>query len=708
MSSCTDPLRLNDKRLFKELKRSLSGNTKETHNILEIRDDVLYVWNADKCCVQTLNVGAARGKFDEDVTYQTLQPTDPPIFEVMNMFINETVTQVALWGNLGIAIMELPKRWGKDTGFQGGKDTILCASHCFGDFGATTEIRKARWHPGSTYDSHLLVLTSENIFRLYECEINKSPILIKSWKVGRSPISGGSPSNIPNFVSLGDTAVDFDFATPTLRRPELFIGKNINEAKNAIDWNQIEWPILVLRGNGEVLIVRDNILYDNYDKPVVYGSLSMYPPTDDNYGTDSCSIMCIQTTPPIIVIAMCNGKIYHAILLKESLEEEENDKKTWSQYGSTYSLHTPEDALYIYECIEMELGLFFTDNDKKYNCPIYVHNDKGNKSRYFCSHNAGIHMVSLPMVSQLDDYINITNDKIEESFLPSLSNQSSSQYLICTRTKHTGKDEATPILGFGLIQEPCVLIALLHTGDVVDLSVVDLHYLPRIEHPEPIATSTKKVTKEPFDIYIKNLLKHETSQPITKLGNRTMTLKECVELLFHVTQIFRQQHFIRHDKAREEISKKLRALKALKTHLLKELDILMETKKELQQTAGRLAERYEDIKDKQEELARRAEEVLRLVNYKEPSMSAVEREEAEELRRMKDKIQDLRVRLEQLKKRASQQTIFMENTEIVEKQTEIVFSKNQEDAVKENLSQMTKDIKNMVVQVKKLEDEVGI
>ncbi|KAF7380684.1 hypothetical protein HZH68_016549 [Vespula germanica] len=59
---------------------------------------------------------------------QTLQPTDPPIFEVMNMFINETVTQVALWGNLGIAIMELPKRWGKDTGFQGGKDTILCAS----------------------------------------------------------------------------------------------------------------------------------------------------------------------------------------------------------------------------------------------------------------------------------------------------------------------------------------------------------------------------------------------------------------------------------------------------------------------------------------------------------------------------------------------------------------------------------------------------
>ncbi|XP_015177181.1 PREDICTED: nuclear pore complex protein Nup88 isoform X2 [Polistes dominula] len=707
MSSCTDPLHLNEIQLFKELKRNLSGSTDETRNILEIRDDILYVWNADKCCLQTLNVGATRGKFDEDIPYQTLQPTDPPIFEVLNISINETATQVAIWGNLGIAVIELPKRWGKDAAFQGGKEIILCASHCFGDFSATTEIRKARWHPGSTNDSHLLVLTSENIFRLYECEINGTPKLVKSWKVGRTPMTS-TRSKVPNFASLGDTAVDFDFATPTLRKPELFAGQDINEAKNSVDWNQIEWPILVLRGNGEVLIVRENVLYDNSDKPVVYGSLSMYPETDDNYGIDSCSIMCIQTTPPIVVIAMCNGKIYHAILLKETPDENVDDKKTWSQYGSSYSLHTPDDALYIFECIEMELGLFFTDDDKKYNCPIYVHNDKGNKSRYFCSHNAGIHMVSLPMVSQLDNYINNMNEKIEDSFLPSLSNESSSHYLICTRTKHTEIDEPTPILGFGLIQEPCVLIALLHTGDVVDLSVIDPHYLPRVELSEPVVTSAQKVNKESFDMYIKNLFKNDTSQPITKLGKQSMTLKECVELLFHVTQIFRRQHFVRQDKAREEINKKIRALKALKTHLLKETDTLMETKKELQQTAERLAERYEDIKDKQEELARRAEEVLRLVNYKEPSMSPSERAEAEELKRMNDKIQDLRVRLKQLKKKANQQSVLMENTEIIEKQKEIIFSKNQVEAIRENLSKMTKDIKNMVVQVKNLEEEVGM
>jgi len=77
------------------------------------------------------------------------------------------------------------------------------------------------------------------------------------------------------------------------------------------------------------------------------------------------------------------------------------------------------------------------------------------------------------------------------------------------------------------------------------------------------------------------------------------------QLLYHATNIFRTQHFTRHDKVREEISKKVRALKALKIHLLKEVDTIMETKKELRQTAERLAERYEDINDKQKSLARR-------------------------------------------------------------------------------------------------------
>lgn len=60
------------------------------------------------------------------VCLQSLQPTDPPIFEVTNILMNETATQLVLWGNLGIALMQLPKRWSKDTAYEGGKDVILC------------------------------------------------------------------------------------------------------------------------------------------------------------------------------------------------------------------------------------------------------------------------------------------------------------------------------------------------------------------------------------------------------------------------------------------------------------------------------------------------------------------------------------------------------------------------------------------------------
>lgn len=49
----------------------------------------------------------------------------------------------------------------------------------------------------------------------------------------------------------------------------------------------------------------------------------------------------------------------------------------------------------------------------------------------------------------------------------------------------------------------------------------------------------------------------------------------------------------------------MRALKVMKIQLLKDLETLIETKKELHQTAERLAERYEDIKDEQEKLAQK-------------------------------------------------------------------------------------------------------
>lgn len=240
--------------------------------------------------------------------------------------------------------------------------------------------------------------------------------------------------------------------------------------------------------------------------------------------------------------------------------------QAWSQYGSTYSLHTPEDALFVYECVEMELGLSIREDEKKYSCPVHLHLDRGNSSRYdselrflkfndsrdhitecllsliiieissvdisarimqvymssICQwfrnwrttsgqkmvRNANLVIISTkrisitPIMSRM--ILKFINNLIKsffkyfviytedaDLFLPKLSDQSSSQYLVCTRTKST--QDPAPILGFGLLQEPCILIALLHTGVTISLSVVDLHYLLTIKPLEMVISPGKKV-----------------------------------------------------------------------------------------------------------------------------------------------------------------------------------------------------------------------
>ncbi|XP_066587565.1 nuclear pore complex protein Nup88 [Prorops nasuta] len=711
MSSCTDPLRFNEKSLFQELKKSLTGTNKETWNIITVEDDMLYAWDSNKCCVLVMNVVVARSKYNEDIPYQTLLPTDSPVFEVTTLLLNETITQLVLWGNLGILLMVLPKRWGKGGVFQGGKPEIMCVSHTIAGIEAMSEIRRVRWHPASTNDSQLLVLTSDNSFGLYDCSAtDKAPTIIKRWRVGRAPM--GSPSKIPDFSNLGETAVDFDFATPTLQKPGNYSNRNINQIKK-LDWRQIEWPILVLCGNGEVLMVRDEI-YNNYVYPTVMGPLSMYPPAIDNYGIDSCSILCIQTTPPIIVIATCTGKIYHSILLRESnLGNEDlcddDERKTLSHYSSTYSLNTPEEALYVYECIEMELGLLYTDTDKKYTCPIHLHHDKGNKSRYFCSHNAGVHMVGLPMVSQLEKFVAAVEDSVNDDHLPQLTNQSNSQYLICTRTKHTDSEQLTPILGLGFLQEPCTLIGVLHNGDIVDIPIVDFYYMQRLQLPEPMKNPATDISKVDFYTHIKNLLKHENSQPITKLGIQSkMSLQESLQLLNHSTHIFRSEYFFRIHKVREEINKKVRTLKIKKAHLLKEIESLLNTRMELKNAADTLYNRFKDIKTKQDDLERRSEEVVKKVNYKEPSMTAIEKMEAKELIQINSKTKDLRFRIDQLQERLSKQSVHLKDYKNSKKQNKIVLSSTQEKVYKDNLFKMSTDIKFLISEFKKLKDEVEI
>lgn len=53
----------------------------------------------------------------------------------------------------------------------------------------------------------------------------------------------------------------------------------------------------------------------------------MYPPAEDNYGYDACTILCLHSTPTTIIIATATGIIYHCLVLENVNSHVEEAKK---------------------------------------------------------------------------------------------------------------------------------------------------------------------------------------------------------------------------------------------------------------------------------------------------------------------------------------------------------------------------------------------
>ena len=67
--------------------------------------------------------------------------------------------------------------------------------------------------------------------------------------------------------------------------------------------------------------------FHRFSKGRLFGPLIMLPSAEDNYGTDSCSISVLDTSPTVIVIGSMGGKLYHCIALwmqGEGDDEEDN------------------------------------------------------------------------------------------------------------------------------------------------------------------------------------------------------------------------------------------------------------------------------------------------------------------------------------------------------------------------------------------------
>lgn len=199
----------------------------------------------------------------------------------------------------------------------------------------------------------------------------------------------------------------------------------------------------------------------------------------------------------------------------------------------------------------------------------------------------------------------------------------------------------------------------------------------------------KKIFTDSFETHIRNILKVDTSQPIMKLDKTTdVKPQDALELLMQATQNLREQYFTRHDKARQEIQKRVKILHLLKEQQKKEIQDLTDEKESMRDKAEKLAEMYDDIYEKQQTLLKRAQDIVRLSTLRLPQSSSMEKEYLNSLEKVKTKTQILIKNLEQAKVRLTTQQQMMEKSNKTMGDKVVNLPTNKETVIKDVLTEV--------------------
>ncbi|XP_025831243.1 nuclear pore complex protein Nup88 [Agrilus planipennis] len=735
--SSTDYLNINDHKIFKNLRKTLPKSIDKVERLLTVNDDILYTWDFQDNCVLTLNIKAARSKEKDNVSHQTLLPNYPLLFTPEFLTTNSSNTLLAVAGPAGVLIMEIPARCPPYGAFAGNKEVVYCRSHSLEErllcCGNNVEVHQVRFHPGSPGDNHVVVLTSDNFLRFYQI-INATALILDKYQLGRSPTSVMPCSKVYMLTDLGETAIDFDFGPPELEKQnaikfrevadketQSFVSykgwsrhshkfkeekkifstandsvqeKNLKNVANK--WGKLQWPIYLLYGNATVCTI--TIPLNEKSKPKVRGPLPIIPDGEITYKDDACALLCLKTTPSILCLATSNGNVYHLVVLPETQQPQ---CKSMDEY-----LHRHDRSLYVYEKIELELGLATCQPSSVYICPIFLYPDDSRSDRYFAIHETGIHSVTVPSANKLQKFFSGPEDDLENV----VNERSSADYLLCTKIANS--DNKNPVIGFALYYNPPSVLVLLSNGQLVVLSLAPslIHNYGDIDYDniDNLDSPLKKMLREPFDVYVQRILKQAKNQPILKLSGGNHTQQECYELLQRASQSFRENHFKHHQKAIEEIEKRVKTLNLLKNYQLKEVDRMQRERLMLQEKAGYLAEKYEDIKDKQEELTKRCHQLLLMVAEKKTELSEAEKKFLEELKQASKKTELYLSTIDRLKKQQKYQDVQMENWKNQNTHKETGLGSVQSSTIRSNLQDMSNQITNIIKEINEYKTVLGI
>jgi len=634
-----------EQKLSKDFSNYQVSSQDEIPSICEERFGIAHIWSdAEKCVYCT----PASETVDFRVAkFQTLIPSLSPVFKINRLKISHNGQYAAIFGQNGLAVIEMPRKWGSDGEYEGGKSTVHCrvsvVDETYFRHHISTKICQVAWYPGSPNDGHLLVLTNDNCLRFYDINMPDQPMF-------RLPLFDGSRRNLSGSLSsfasiIGDVAVDFDIADPIVD-----------------DQGVATYPVYAMQECGDVWVLYCKLLQNRIDINQ-HGPLTMHPPASDNYGCAYSSILCLPTSPTVVALATSKGWIHHCIVLESDAEEE-------TDFGELSSLDAltekkpvnPKVGLYVYESVELDLTFIpspadVVEGDGQSGADkiteLKLQLDPKRQSSYICMSNGGVHMVALPWVDDLDRFLasGAMGDWQDSGRAAAVS------YVLCTKPSSNSPSNVPCGCVISRDEDSNTLVTcILSSGEIVCVTIQgssndasDLEGILDASRNSHDSLSTSPLRRlrgsGGFDVYIRNLLARNSTVPVIRSGggDKKISADDYYQILTKTTQVLREEYMQKMIIAKIELEKRCSILQTKKKEQMKDVASLdSEMKNDLSSAAVDLGSKLEVCQEKSRDLVDRLEFVLRKIQSSSPVLSDEEREWSKEVSSMQSKLIKLR------------------------------------------------------------------
>ncbi|NWS20588.1 NUP88 protein, partial [Pachyramphus minor] len=247
---------------------------------------------------------------------------------------------------------------------------------------------------------------------------------------------------------------------------------------------------------------------------------------------------------------------------------------------------------------------------------------------------------------------------------------------------------------------------LLCTREDTDPAVSPLRIVAESEHS--------------FEKHIQGILQRSSANPLhlNKIAKTSLLFsrsadkdaapppEECLQLLSRATQVFREEYILKQDLAKEEIQQRVKLLWGQKKKQLEDLNYCREERKSLREMAERLADKYEEAKEKQEDIMNRMKKVLRSFHSQLPVLSDTEKDMKKELQAIHDQLQHLSNAIRQVKMKKEYQQKQMEKGRSPRKPS-ISLSAYQSKCIQTVLREEGEHIREMVKQINDIRSHVN-